>query len=745
MKTRAIISCVYLGFFSQVAQVVILREALTAFAGVEMVLGLMLAVWLLAVGVGGFAGNRIGIFRRRSYGALGVLYVLAGLLLPVSIIALRQLPVFFDFFPGEIVGPGFSLLGALLTVSPVCFLLGLLFTANARLSPTGSKKWVGQVYLLEAAGAAVGGLVVTFVLIPFYSHLAASVGMFLLAVAIFLLLIKRIRLRYLPFCGLIIVLWFGYGARIFSLAQFDKSTRSINRVAGDLLAVADSPHGQLAVTSYVDQYSLYVNGTLTSSYPHRIAAEEAVHFALLSHAAPRSALLIGGGLGGAVGEMLKHGVKLDYIELDPRLVELAKEHFPAAAVAPLKDCRVVAQDGRAFLSQTDVRYDVIILNLGEPSTAMINRYFTRGFFMTVKDHLTPGGIFSFRVPSAESYISPERGLFLSTLYKTLTDVFAGVVVLPGTTNIFIAADMPEGNLIKRPEQFIARLHSRNLHNEYVNEFILPFRLTNDGFDYLHQHLHLPEAKLNTDLQPVCYFYNAILWSRQFTGWQKEFYSELARMPPVVFPALILVLFLLVAGWSRFVGKGTTIPFLYSLAISGMTAMSMAVVLLYAFQVYLGFIYAKIGLLVACFMVGMSLGSFLLNRRAGVSPRLLVWGHCTPSLMAAGFLSWAVTLSAGGISSGVTEIIFYLFSTIFGAIGGALFVVANRLYMLRFHHGPAPVGTGYAVDLAGSAVGALVVSSLLIPVWGVSYTIWLIAALNLAAVLIVMLCGRGRNG
>lgn len=742
MKKRAIMSCVYLGFFSQVAQVIVLREALTVFSGVEMVLGLMLAVWLLAVGVGGFAGNRIRISRRKSFTVLGALYILAGFLLPLSIIAIRQVPVIFNFAPGEIVGPGTSFLGALLTISPVCFFLGLLFTANARLSPSGSQKWVGTVYLLEAAGAAAGGLIVTFVFIPFFSHLITALGMIVIALAIFLLLIKRVYLRYAPLFALVVLVWFGYGPRLASLGQFDRSTRAINRAVGELLAVTDSPHGQLAVTRYIDQYSLYVNGALASSFPDRLSAEEAVHFALLSHPAPRTALLIGGGTGGAIDEIRKHGVEADYVELDSRLIALARDHFPATAAAALDDCRVLVRDGRAYLSRTNVLYDVIMLNLGEPSTAMINRFFTREFYAMVKTRLTSDGVFSFRVPSAESYISPERALFLSTLYKTLQDVFAGVVVLPGQTNIFLAGDHPAA-LIKQPEHFIARIQSRGLRNEFVNEHLLPFRLTAAADEYLAQHLQEPEARLNTDLQPVCYFYNAILWSRQFTGWQKNMYPFLARLPAGILPVTIAFLIVLVIVLCLLNRETNTVPFLFSLFVTGMTAMTMEVILIYAFQVYLGYIYAKIGLLVACFMVGMSLGSYMLNRRVSVSPHTVMAGQCLPAVLGVGFLGCAALLSSGAIPSAVTESIFYMFSVIFGATGGALFVVANRLYMSRFRRGLVPVGTGYAVDLVGSALGATVVSSMLIPVWGIPETIWLVVAVNLLVVIIIAFFARHR--
>ena len=738
MRTRAVISCVYLGFFSQVAQVIVLREALTAFAGVEMVLGLTLGIWLLAVGCGGFAGNRIKLLRRRPFLALRIMYLCAGLLLPVTILAVRRIPELFGFAPGEIVGLATSLFGATVMLFPLCFLLGLLFVANARVYADTEAKWVGTVYLLEALGAALGGLVVTFLFIPLWSHLTASLGMLFLGAAVLVLIKEKGGLRYVLLFGLLLLAWLAYAGSFSPLHKLDLRTRVLNRAAGRLLAVSDSPYGQLAVTRYGEQYSLYVNGTLAVSYPDRMSAEEAVHFALLSHPAPQSVLLIGGGAGGTVYELRKHSVSVDYVELDPELVRLAREHFPAEAVAPLDDCRTIYQDGRAYLSRTGAKYDVIILNLGEPSTALVNRFFNREFFKIAKDHLLPGGVFSFRVPSSESYISPERELFLSSLHKTLIDVFLGVVVLPGPTNIFLAAAEP-GVLIEASARFIARIKERGLQNEFVNEYLLPFRLTAAAYDFVGRHLHAQDAKDNTDLRPVCYFYDTILWNLHFSGPQKWVLSRLVGLSGRVVWLAGGLGVILILGICFLTRRTNTVPFLFSLFATGLTGMAMEVVLLFCFQVYLGYIYAKIGLLVACFMIGMSVGSYFLTRRVRSSAGTLMIFQFLPAAGAVAFLAVAVGVIPRGIPSGVVESIFYLLSLGFGFCGGALFVIANGLYTERFRgRAYLPVATGYGVDLAGSGLGALAVSSLFIPVWGVAFTVWLIVALNLSVIMTVAL-------
>ena len=81
--------------------------------------------------------------------------------------------------------------------------------------------------------------------------------------------------------------------------------------------------------------SMWENGAILANAPDPAAAEEAVDYALLEHAAPRRVLLIGGGENGAVGEALQHPTieRLDYVELDPALIGMARQFFPAQTAA----------------------------------------------------------------------------------------------------------------------------------------------------------------------------------------------------------------------------------------------------------------------------------------------------------------------------------------------------------------------------------------------------------------------------
>jgi len=91
----------------------------------------------------------------------------------------------------------------------------------------------------------------------------------------------------------------------------------------------NSAYGNLAVVETGGIRSLLENGLLMFNAPDPASAEEAVHFALLEHPSPKSLLLIGGGAGGSLVQALQHASleRVDYVELDPAVLELAEKYF----------------------------------------------------------------------------------------------------------------------------------------------------------------------------------------------------------------------------------------------------------------------------------------------------------------------------------------------------------------------------------------------------------------------------------
>jgi len=114
--------------------------------------------------------------------------------------------------------------------------------------------------------------------------------------------------------------------------------------------------------------------------------EAMVHPALLSHNAPRDVLIIGGGDGGSTREVLKYDPdRVDVVEIDERVIAVAKEYFPEFAT-DLDDDRVEVHtmDGRRFVHETDRTYDAVIMDVSDPQ-GPAKTVFTTEFYREVTD------------------------------------------------------------------------------------------------------------------------------------------------------------------------------------------------------------------------------------------------------------------------------------------------------------------------------------------------------------------------
>ena len=96
--------------------------------------------------------------------------------------------------------------------------------------------------------------------------------------------------------------------------------------------------------------------------------EMLVHPALCSHARPAKVLIIGGGDGGALREVLKHPVRKAWlVEIDGHVVEACREHFPWLR-ATFRDPRaeLIVADGNVFIDKVRERFDVILVDSSDP-------------------------------------------------------------------------------------------------------------------------------------------------------------------------------------------------------------------------------------------------------------------------------------------------------------------------------------------------------------------------------------------
>ena len=738
------------GFTAMIGQIILMRELIVVFNGNEISIGLAVATWLLWTAAGSALASQMWEHRGDIIRITATLEFLVGLTLPVTIWVIRASKALFQTVPGELIGPLPMLLMCLASLSVFCTVSGCLYVTAARLYKeerlVSASVASSSAYLFEGAGAAIGGAIASLLLLRFLEsfQIAALIVLCNLCMSGMLLSGKnnKRRLAVLLFTSVL-----GLPLFLYVAPHLRRSSQNIAWRGFRLLDSHDSIYGNLTAIETGGVSSIYENGIILASAPDEAAAEEAVHYALLEHPAPSSVLLIGGGINGSVGQALNQPTikRLDYMELDPELIKFSRQFFPAQT-APLRDPRVRIHygDGRQFLRTTRDRFDVVIINLPDPQTAQLNRFYTEELFRSVKEHLNTAGLLALQLRASEDYISPELSDFLRCIYRTLRETFPATAVIPGEILHFFGSSSPN-SLTEDPNVLIARLRERNLPTRYVREYFLPFRMMPDRMMQIHSLLQPTEATpVNRDFQPIAYYFDVVLWSAQFKASHYQWFQTAARIPftrvAIGTLTLALVLGLSLAYLPKREHRVRAAP-ICCVAATGFTLMALQLCLLLAFQSIYGYVYNQLAILIGMFMGGVALGSwFAIRFSAGreLSPAARTAGITQFALaISAPLLMTVMALLARSRSMLVSpQILFPALASLCGALGGFQFPVATEIH-LRNNRESSNLGLLYSVDLLGGCVGALLLSSYLIPVFGFWKTAWLSAAVNLLPAFLAM--------
>jgi spermidine synthase len=749
VNKRAAAGAITLGAVSIIGQIVLMREIMVLFYGNELSAGVCLLVWLTWTGTGGYLGTffvKKFDFLPRIVAALLLAYAL---LLPATVALARVAKGLVGISQGEIIGIGPMILIAGGVLFPFSILSGCLFpvlirAAGVHPQKKGPEDRPGRVYLMESIGSSVGGIVASLILIRYLDALTVSWIAALLASAAASLLAwvdrRRVILTLSAAASLLFIVQI-----FFPIPDVGAITRRAQWKEFSLVESVDSIYGNITVTRQGSQTTFFDNGVLLFSSPDLMTVEERVIYPMLSHPRPERVLLVGGGVSSTLAQILKHPsvVRVDYVELDPTLIELARRHLPPEVTRPLRDkrVRVIHADGRLFVKTTDERYDVVIVNTGDPVSARVNRYFTREFFGEVRRILKTDGVFAVSAGSSEEIISPALASFLRSVALTLRTAFPYTAVIPGPTAYFLAS-RDEDRIVTDPMLLAARMKERAIVNIYVTEYFLPFRLDKERLRYINDSIAAASGdRINTDLSPISYLYDMILWSFSLRPGTKILLGKLSGLKPAwAGAALVLVTLLFIGVLVLASDKKRPLPFLTlapAALAAGFSEIALEVVILVAFQSFYGYVYFGLGLIVSSFMIGLAAGTAAAKRLIGGTARpwralvviqLAYAGFCLVTIAILYVFSGHV---AGGWFSRL-DLVFSFLNAICGTICGFHFIAASRALSVARMSAESAGGVVYGTNLIGAGAGALFASVVMIPIFGLVATAALVCALDVCA-------------
>ncbi len=162
--------------------------------------------------------------------------------------------------------------------------------------------------------------------------------------------------------------------------------------------------------------------------------EMLVHPAFIAHPSPQKILVIGGGDGGGLKEILRYPVKhVHLVEIDPLVIEVSKKYFPWLSPS-LEDKRseLHISDGREFLKHTDKKFDIVIVDSSDPVGPSQSLH-EKDFYKDIKNRLRPKGVVVTQVGSPFYHLDSiaEKNSFLKKLFEVVSFYFAPVPTYPG--------------------------------------------------------------------------------------------------------------------------------------------------------------------------------------------------------------------------------------------------------------------------------------------------------------------------
>lgn len=417
----------------------------------------VIGVYLFAMGLGSWLSRFV---ERQLVGVFLQVELLVGViggLMPAALFAVHSL-----LPPGE--GAAFRVLlyGLVLLVGT---LVGLEIPLVMRIlkrhfsARYGLKDLVSQVLTFDYLGALLVALAFPLVLVPQLGLVRTGIafGLLNVVVAVWALRLFRADLRGRPahtaacvLSGLLLLAALLGAEHLTSWAE--------ERFYGEhIVFKQSSPYQRIVVTDGRAGTRLFLNGNLQFHSKDEYRYHEAlVHPAMAAHGAPKRVLVLGGGDGMAVREILKYPSveQITLVELDPLMTALFRDTPKLAALnghsLSSPKLRIVNADAFGWLERQADTFDVIVIDFPDPSNFALGKLYTASFYELVDQHLGAGG---YAVVQTTSPLIARRSFW--TVVTTLEAV--GLTTTPyhahvpsfGEWGFVLASRRP----FRRPTQF----------------------------------------------------------------------------------------------------------------------------------------------------------------------------------------------------------------------------------------------------------------------------------------------------
>ena len=638
------------GLLSILVQAIVLRESLFGRHQAELASGIVLAAWIIGSGLGAAAGGRTS--RHRLFWMVGI--VVLPILGFLQIAASRT-----------------GILPLALTVLPAGFTAGVVF-----IQPFAFDR-PGRVYALEALGAAAGGGI--FVLFSPYLLAGELLGISILFSIIGLLACRSI----VPGLILTVIL---FVSQLFSIPEdFSRHLGSMAFCNYENVQIYPSPYGEVVTASRRGQHVVFRGGLLSATWPSLESAEQTVTVPLAA-SLPCAVLYIG-------SSPEEAGIIASWPGVD-RCVTVVPERALTEVIEYPGEVGI--GDGRQYLADDTLLYDLIIVSAGQPLTLLSNRFYTAEFMKLLAGRLTPEGIACIHLWGGINRLHPLEAELARSVALASENCFQWNRIIPISGLLLMVGNGPvpsfEGGVLA------GRLDSLGVAGLYVNSGTLPYDLSEFRTAAFDEQIIAADAETNTDLHPEGFRIAHELW---------DFRMNEEGKTDLTIPAVGLFMLIMVAA-ALLSGKPLTS---LGVAAAGFTGLSVEVITLVSIQAATGYSWVLVGAVTGVFMTGCALGAFWTDKGILRNPTRII----ALSGMAAFFSAVVLQFYSIGFCGGFFLALCLLIGTfVCGVSSGGIFPNAARVL------GTGSTGKIGLLDLAehgGSAAASLLMPLVLFPLIG----------------------------
>jgi spermidine synthase len=338
------------------------------------------------------------------------------------------------------------------------------------------KELVAQVFTFDYVGALIASVLFPLVLVPILGLVRSSFlfGLLNVIVAIWTMHIFRRELPLLRFLrssafllAAALVLGFVFSEKIMGIAESAG-------FADNIIYSCSTPYQRIILTGNGREFKLFLNGNLQFNSRDEYRYHEAlIHPSMASLDNPRDILVLGGGDGMAVRELLKYpsASNITLVDLDRGMTDLFSHEGLLSKLnnCSLSDPRVsiINEDAFVWLRKTPLRFDFVVADFPDPSNYSLGKLYSDTFYRALKKVLKPEGLLVVQSTSPyyarNSYWCVVNTLasvgFLTTPYHAYVPSFGDWGYVIATLSPFKAGEKyPAGLRYLSAESFLQMLH-----------------------------------------------------------------------------------------------------------------------------------------------------------------------------------------------------------------------------------------------------------------------------------------------